>query len=322
MSEQDAIKPAANGPKWQHYVPCCYLKFFAHDGVWNNGRNSQVYFTDGKKSLCVPVKDVGADDYTYSKEFPEFDHNFNDMERDYPLITKKIMDAATLTKKEYYQFILIMGDFNIRNVAYENKTDQERKEVYQAMSRAFNEDLFGEVGGDGTNLQEMMDWFAEHWRLQPFRSNSGEKFITSDNPSKIFSHPRSGCPVMIYLPIHPDFAVVAFDKRHLQVVGKEISDDALGVLNGIQAHRCVRHVFSDHDILNGDDQESTEKLKNLLERKKPKRHFTRDGTWVRDFISTSESVFDRLTFIKKPGNRILGDAVRRAISDMDSNRNS
>ena len=137
---------------------------------------------------------------------------------------------------------------------------------------------------------------------------------------------------MIYLPIHPDYAAVAYDQRHLDVVGNEISDDALGVLNGIQINRCVQHVFSDHDILNGEDQESAEKLKALLEREKPRRYITQDGAWVREistmmliklygsagFIPTSQPVFGRLTFMKKPDNPILRNAVRQAISEMQS----
>ena len=317
MTEQNDNNQAVDGPKWQHYVPCCYLKHFAHVGVME-GRKTKVFYTDGRISELRIVKRLAAEDYFYSELTPAFDFEFNNMENDYPLIVKKIMNGETLSKKQYYQFIITMGDFNLRNVAYENQTDRERKDVYTAISKAFNEDMFGEVEGRGADLQAMMDWLSANLRLQPFRSESGEKFITSDNPSTIFSHPRSGRPVMIYLPIHPDYAAVAYDQRHLDVVGNEISDDALGVLNGIQINRCVQHVFSDHDILNGEDQESAEKLKALLEREKPRRYITQDGAWVRDFIPTSQPVFGRLTFMKKPDNPILRNAVRQAISEMQS----
>lgn len=315
MSENNDNNSKANGPKWQHYVPCCYLKHFTHDGV-TNGRRTKVYFTDGETSELRTVKSLAAADYFYSEITPAFDFEFNAMENDYPLIVKKIMNGETLSKKEYYSFIVTMGDFNLRNVAYENQTDKERKEVYTAISRAFIEDMFGQAEGGGTDFQGMLDWFAAHWRLQPFRSDCGEKFITSDNPSKIFSDPNTKRPVMIYLPIHPDYVAVAYDKRHLDVVGNEISMDALSVLNGLQVKLCVQHVFSDHDILNGDDEESAETLKSLLNRERPQRYVTQEGAWVRDFISTSSSAFSRLTFIKKPDNPILRKAVRRVIAEM------
>ncbi|MGS2722123.1 DUF4238 domain-containing protein [Porticoccus sp. GXU_MW_L64] len=316
----DTVNKPNNGPKWQHYLPCCYLKHFAHDGDWSKGRKSKVYFTDGEKSICVKVEDVGAEDYAYSKEFPEFDHEFHDMESGYPVIVGKIISGETLSKREYYLLITTMVDFNTRNIAYENQTDKERKEIYTAISRAFMEDIFFEAKGGGTDLQAMMDWFSEHWRLQPFRSDSGEKFITSDNPSTIFSHPQTGRPVMVYLPIHPDYALVAYDKRHLDVKGNSMSDDALGLLNGLQVNRCVRHVFSDHDILNGDDQKSAESLKRLLQRAKPKRYVTQEGAWVRDFIPTSEKLFSRLTFMKIPCSLALRNSIHRIISKIQSGK--
>jgi len=97
-----------NAPKRQHYLPCCYLKFFSHDGKYEDSRNTCVWFTDGKISKCVPVNHLGAEDFTYSKEFPQFDRKFNAMEKDYPVLVEKILAKGKLTQYESYRLIMIM----------------------------------------------------------------------------------------------------------------------------------------------------------------------------------------------------------------------
>jgi len=319
MSKKNDKNSTVDGPKWQHYVPCCYLKHFAHDGV-TKSRKTQVYFTDGETSQLRTVKRLAAEDYFYSEITPAFDFVFNNMENDYPLIVEKMMNGEVLSEEESYKFIIIMCDLNIRNAAYENQTDKENKEVYTAIARAFAENVFGQAEGGRTDSQGMLHCIAAHWRLQLFCSESSEKFITSDNPSRVFDNPKTGRPVMIYLPIHPDYAAVAYDKRHLAVVGNDISNDALGELNGLQVKHCVQHVFSDHDILTGDDQESAERLKILLTRERPKRYVTKEGAWKPDFIPTSSPVFSRLTFMRKLDNPILRNAVRRVVAEIQSDQ--
>ncbi|MDH3690977.1 MAG: DUF4238 domain-containing protein [Gammaproteobacteria bacterium] len=305
----------ASGPKRQHFVPCCYLKFFAHSGDWADGRKTRVYFTNGEISRCVPVEDVGADDFTYSKEFPEFDNEFHNMERDYPPIVEKILASESLTKKEYFGLVITMIDFNLRNIAYENRSDRERKDVYGAISRSCMEDLFWEAPGRGTSFQENLDWLAENWRIQALETESGEKFITSDNPSTIYCHERFGRPILIYLPIHPDKAVIAFDRRYIRAVSRKVSDDALSILNGLQVNRCVRHVFSEHDTLAA-DQQNVNSLKELLQREKPSRFATQEGLWQRDYINIASPAVARFQFIRQRKRVIseLREAIRLAIS--------
>jgi len=152
-------------------------------------------------------------------------------------------------------------------------------------------------------MRETINWFAENWRLRTLKSQTSEKFITSDNPSTIYTEPKNSRPVMVYLPVHPDLAVVAFDKRCLAVTDPIISDDALGVLNGVQINRSIRHTFSDHDLKN--KPEEWDALQKLTDKEKPERWV--DGNrWVRDFISIANPLFDRFTFMNKIGHRVFG----------------
>lgn len=282
-------------PKRQHWVPCGYLQFFAINGDVQ-GRNSQVYFTDGKISKIAPVKDLAVEKFTYSRENLALDHEFNEMEKDLPSIIRKILKAEDLRKKEYYSLIIIMCDLNLRSVAFENRTDLERFHVYEAISKSFNQDMYADAEGQGNDLNGMIEHLKMNWELAPICSETGEKFITSDNPSMILTDPKDQRPVLIYLPIHPQRAVIAYDKRSIKMTSGEVTIDALRLLNGLQINLAVRHVFSDYDIM--DEPEDWEKLKLLTKREKPERWID-EQRWKPGYISIASPVFNRLTFLVK-----------------------
>jgi len=298
--------------KRQHFIPCSYLKFFSVTGTWSNTRNTQIFFTDGATSNKTKVSNLGVESYTYSKENPEFDKQFHDMERHYPAIIQKLLDGKlALSSSDYFGLFMIMVDFNLRNVAYENKTEGERRHAYEAISRSFNSDVFQEANGNGSSMQGMMDWLTENWRVQRIIPETNEKFLTSDNPSTIFSNPKNGKPVMLYLPAHPKLGIIAYDRRYLKVVTEKTTDDALSVLNGLQVNRCVRHTFSDHDITN--EQNNWKNLRELSSKEKPTRWID-NNEWKADYISISSPVFERFTFIKKLNPfPVLSSAIKKAL---------
>lgn len=299
--------------KIQHFLPCGYLKFFAIDGDWERGRKTPVYFTDGEISKAVPVEKLGAEKHTYTKTDPDFEKQFQQMENDYPPLVERILAGERkLPRREYIQLIIKIIDFNLRSVAYENQTDKELKDVYTAISRIFIYEFFKETEGQGTDMQQMADHVEENWRIHIISPHTTEKFITSDNPSTIYFNPKHGRPVMVYLPIHPQFALVAYDRRDLETTSGKVDDDALGVLNGLQIARCVRHAYSDHDIR--ENAADWEKVQNLANRKKPERFVDGKG-WSPDFVPIGSDIFDRFRFIrrKRTNNPAIVDAVKRAL---------
>jgi len=178
------------------------------------------------------------------------------MEGDYPLIIEKILrKRGRTTPIESYRLMMSMIDFNLRNIAYENRTERERKDVYTKISGVMVADIFAEAEGRGTDFEGMMAWLKINWGVRAIRIESEEKFITSDNPATIFSTVKVDSPVLIYMPVHPKIAVIAFDKRYLRFASTKASNDAVGVLNGLQVTRCVEHVFSDYDLFNDKDRD-------------------------------------------------------------------
>ena len=283
--------------KNQHFVPCCYLKFFSVDGTWPDARKARVWFTDGSKSICVPVSSVGVEKYTYSKENPEFDRQFHNMEQHYPQIIEKILGGERrFNRFDYYGLIMIMVDFNLRNIAYENRSEVERMHVYEAMSRAFIGDMFAEAPGHGSDKPEMLKWLEANWDMQIFSPETSETFITSDNPSIIFTEPKTERPMMILLPIHPKCAIVAYDKRGVTPSGNTVSDADLSVFNGLQINMSVQHIFSNIDMKTEPD--NWEKLQAIVEKEKPQRYV--DGEkWQTGFFSMASPLFDKFTCMKK-----------------------
>ena len=283
--------------KRQHFLPCCYLKFFSADGKWAEARKTQIYFTDGAVSRCTQVTKLGVENYAYSKDNPEFDKQFHKMEENYPPLIEKLLSGQTkFNKTEYFGLLMTMADFNLRSTAYENRTEVERMHTYQFISNIFMSKLFSEAPGQGDDFPEMLKWLGQHWRVQALTAEASGKFITSDNPSTICTDSKNSRPVMIYLPVHPKLALVAFDQRSLAVTIDRISDDPLGVLNGLQINRSIRHTFADHDLK--DNPEDLGKIQKLAGREKPERWI--DGeTWAPDFISIADPVFNRFTFMEK-----------------------
>ena len=299
-------------PKRQHFIPCCYLKFFSRTGSREDSRNTQIWFTDGVISKFSAVNNLGVEKYTYSKENPEFDRQFNDMERDYPQIIEKLLDGQTsLSPRDYFSLYNIMVDFNLRNVAYINRSEVERMHVYEGISRRFNQDVYTEAQGAGTDLKGMWNWLKKTWRVQRIQAASKEKFITSDNPSTIFHHPKTDRPLMIYLPAHPDLGLVAYDRRYLKLTEEEISDNALGILNALQINRCVRHTFADHDL--AENMEAWAKIQKIYSIEKPSRWVDIEH-WKPDFISIDSPDFNKLTFAKKLNpETALSQAIRKTL---------
>jgi len=286
------------GPKKQHWLPCAYLKFFAIDGKIN-GRNTRVYFTDGEKSIEAPVKDLAVDKYTYSAANPALDYSFNDMERDYPPIIDQILKGELPKKKgEYFGLIMTMCDFNLRNVAYENRTDLERFPLYEGISRRFNKDMFAEVDGQGADMKKMLDHLEKNWVLSALFTETEEKFITSDHPSIVFTEPDGKRPVLIYLPVHPTAAAVAFDKRSVAIINDKITDSALAILNGLQVKHSVEQVFSDHCLM--EKQKDWVALQSITEKEKPDRWIS-ETHWCTGFISISSPFIKHLTFMRMIG---------------------
>jgi hypothetical protein len=226
------------GPKFQHWVPCSYLKQFAINGDIK-GRHSRVMVTDQNGSRDAKVTKVGGANWTYSSLRPEVDHEFNEMENDLPRLVERLASGDHLNSREWLSLFLIMTDLHHRSVAYENKTSLERFEAYQIISRQwFAEILPSHVEKD--DLQAYCNFIHENWRINLLTSMNGKKFITSDHPTIIFSDIVDQKPIAVLTPLDPQRYAIAFDATRLALLREGLSDHEVGLLNGLQVRRCIK----------------------------------------------------------------------------------
>jgi hypothetical protein len=204
-----------------------------------------------------------------------------------------------------------MIDFHLRNVAYENHTNLERKDVYQRISKSLLRDLFYDHGNKANDIPAISKTLHDNWEVQPILSLSNEKFITSDNPSIIFCDEEEK-PALIYLPAHPKVGIVAYDKRLVKLLTNQINVGNLAALNSLQVYNCVRHVFSDYDLKQVPDD--WKGVQNWAAKEKPER-WIKDTCWKPSYIRINAKLFEKISFFQLRGNQnsILRDAISKAI---------
>jgi len=280
------------GPKYQHWVPCAYLKHFAIEGRLN-GRNSRVYVTTINNSIDAKVEKTGGSNWTYSRANPLLDHEFNDMENNWPELVKKLRAGETLSASDRILLSLTVFDLHHRSAAYTNNTSTERFPAYEKVSRTFL-DLIVPGHIDKTNLLAMRNALAKNWDMRTVVSTSGAKFITSDHPSVIFTDEATSKPILALLPITPVLCVLVFKVTKIRINRVVLTDKEIGTLNGLQAKRCISKLYSDYDLYSEEDNVI---IKKLLSKPRPKRYFEEE-TYRPDYYPMNSHNFSILPFLK------------------------
>ena len=80
------------------------------------------------------------------------------------------------------------------------------------------------------------------------------------------------------------------------ITSRNITDDDLRLLNGLQVNHSVNHVFSAHCCMKS--KEDWERIQGLVEMEKPDRWID-ETNWKTGFISIASPFITRLTFMKE-----------------------
>jgi len=282
-----------SGPKFQHWVPCGYLKAFAIGGEIK-GRNTRVYVTTVDECRDKKVAKIGGENWTYSRSNPALDHEFNDMENDIPIIVNRLIDGELLTAKESLGFMLIVFDLHHRSAAYDNQTAKERFEAYQRVSTQWLA-LISPDQSYVSDMQKLCDYLSSNWTLMMIQPETSEKFVSSDHPSIIFTDSVDEKPILAVLPVTPSLCAMAYDSNRIDITKNKVTDLELGLLNGLQVSRCIKEVYSDHDLYEKGDAEI---IKKLLTDPRPKRAF-KEHSFIPDYYLDNSPAFTKLSFINK-----------------------
>lgn len=278
--------------KVQHWLPSGYMKFFSISGGVE-GRKSKIYYSNGTGSKIKSVEKLSCSNYHYSRTDTEAaETSFHEMENDYPLIVEKIIKGNDLVKTEYFGLILTMIDFHARNPSYENLTKKENYKAFEIVSRGLITEIFKDSEKQGSDLTLMSKFLETNWLLQPIFSDK-EEFISSDHPSLIFS--TNGEVAFIFLPISPHFGIVAVDKRKIEITGNTANEKDNGILNALQAAKCITYVYSNIDLSThiGEGKPLTKWFK----KERPKG-FVTDDSWKPEFIDYKKTIPVGLSFLK------------------------
>jgi len=251
-----------------------------------------VYWSNGERCLEAAVGNLAVTSYLYSKADPErAEKSFHEMESDYPPIVDKILAGQDLRKQEYFGLITMLFDLHLRNPAYKNRAKAEHFDVYQAISKSFNADLFADEPQQGRDLRELTRILTEFWVVQPIRVTN-DRLITSDHPALLFSHLDR--LAFGFLPIHPLCGVLVADTRRARPQSATTSLTDVALLNTYQVRTCIRHVYADHDLSGdiGDDKPLTKWL-----RKQHSRGFADLGSWQPELIKYPGDAPNQLSFV-------------------------
>jgi len=280
--------------KFQHWVPSCYLTNFALDPS-KRRKNRRIFVTTSDGCIDKKIVRAGGKHWTYSKVNPELDQKFNEYENDYPNIADKLITGKKIQGKEKVTFILAAFDLHNRNIAYENRTIEERFHIYENVSREFMslvipQDNLSDSGGKEIN------YLSDNWSVATIRAGQSNKFITSDHPSIIFCDSNDEKPVICLLPLSSSSYAIIYKPNLFKVQEGQVKGDDSRLLNLIQAKRCICELYSDYNLFEEDDVVA---IKKLLNYRKPDRYFDENG-YKPDFIKITDKHFSDLSFISRP----------------------
>jgi hypothetical protein len=168
-----------------------------------------------------------------------------------------------------------MFDLHLRNAAHENKNPSEGIEAYNLRTRIFFRNvLLRRSTGNCTN-HEIVEHIQHYWALELVHLPNGHIFVTSDHPSIWTSVQRPDSLDLITMPITPWHTAVGYDRRVVEVVSNEVSDEDEGTLNVSQAAQATTCVYSSQEL----NSAATSGVREQLQKKSGERCQVSGTNW-------------------------------------------
>lgn len=282
------------GYKRQHYLPVAYLKFFSCNP--SKGRNARIYRFDGRKSSFVSVKNQCKGKFIYSEsERLLTEQYFGFRESNYANIVRKIIKGKSLTDDEYYFFILMMFDINMRNIAYKYRGFSNRFRAYMQMKQLFIENVIAQLPlvFQSNPTEVARDALKKNWKFKSIYGAHGDFFITSDHPS-IWFDLGDLRPVLVVLPITPQIIGVAYDIREIDIISHITSLHDVSILNGYQCFQSYSTIFSRTKFT----KQQQKAAKTMFMSRRPRGLIVPESCWPELFTCPFSNERRRLSFLK------------------------
>ena len=133
---------------------------------------------------------------------------------------------------------------HFRNAKYDVEDFEERIGAVEHTTTRFLDEVLLDQRNPPT-MEEAMDVIDQLWALQIVHA-TGDRFITSDNPSLMFTTGDGDAKhiVALMLPITPDMLAVVRRRAATEAISDMASKEDVGRFNALQAVAADRFVFS------------------------------------------------------------------------------
>lgn len=231
--------------KKPHFVPIAYLQYWNINGN-PNGRDSSIYWTDGKKCNQQSVKKLAVQSGLYSKKDPnKAEDHFNEFEGDWSKLVMQLNNGNPSRPEILASLLLLQSSyFLLRNPNFDNKSSEERIHVYKEATEVYWREVL--MGGEPKKEHEAIKHMLKLWNCHLLIAQE-KPWITSDNPVVLLSY-KGITPAIIFLPITPTYALIAIKNDALQLTNKKITAKDTSHLNSYSVINSIRHVYSNKEF--------------------------------------------------------------------------
>ena len=95
------------------------------------------------------------------------------------------------------------------------------------------------------------------------------------------------------MPISSHYGIIAVDKRKMSIIGNEATEKDNGYLNSIQVSKCLKYVYSNHDLSEHIGEGKV--LTKWFEKERP-QGFVDVDSWKPEFINFDVTFPEDLSF--------------------------
>lgn len=239
---ESTLSGMATRTKKPHFVPVAYLQYWNAGGT-PRGRDSKVWWCDGKQCTSQRVGKIAVQNGLYSTKDPNAaEAYFGEFEVDWAKLVGQLCSGRAPSPDILAALLLLQSSyFLLRNPHFRNNDSVERFDVYKfAVEGFWREVLMG--GNVPTNIEDAPAQLLKTWSCHLLRAQQ-EPWITSDNPVLLLTIGET-TPAVIFLPITPDWAVMALCVKGAKLSGQKISAQDTEYLNSYTTINSIRHVFS------------------------------------------------------------------------------
>lgn len=299
----------------QHYVPRCYLKYFASDSPKTNKQKIITNFFKFNGTLLkenIPIKSICSKNYFYGKDGIR-EKEFSKLESHWGFVLNKIVvcDEFSLTSEEIlsikefimWQFARTLGNFN--------HEQQSFFELAEDLPKSYQQNLKIDIDFVLDTFKNFIN-IIDDLNILIIQFDTTNKLITSDDPV-ININPLTpddcgfgNIGAVLLLPVSSNKLLLLYDSKIYNIKEKYIistNENDVDILNKYQILNSDELIISnDIDTLQHqlEDQDTLDTRNKIINSKKTIKAQSIDSGIIYNFKNKSVFYYYNLSFLKLP----------------------